>query len=119
VNLPGHAKPLIITAKGAPSAPYVRGLTIDGRAVGAPIIRHEQIAAGADVQFEMSDVPETWGGCSFLCEIIPDRDWISGVGDEDLEDDGSLCFPSWRMFVMRKRAPVCSGRPSRVSYERF
>jgi putative alpha-1,2-mannosidase len=62
VNLPSHPKPLTITAKGATSAKYIRGLTIDGQTVGSPLIRHEQIAAGADVRFEMSEVPETWGG---------------------------------------------------------
>ncbi|KAJ7342642.1 glycosyl hydrolase family 92-domain-containing protein [Mycena albidolilacea] len=62
VNLPSHPKPLTITAKGAPSAKYIRGLTIDDQTVGSPVIRHEQIAAGADVRFEMSEVPETWGG---------------------------------------------------------
>lgn len=62
LNLPGHAKPLTITATGAPSAKYVRALTINGKAVTSPIIRHEQIAAGGDVRFEMSEAPESWGG---------------------------------------------------------
>jgi putative alpha-1,2-mannosidase len=62
LNLPGHAKPLVISAEGAPSTKYIRSLTIDGESVAWPIIRHEQIAAGGDVRFEMSDVPETWGG---------------------------------------------------------
>lgn len=62
LNLPGQAKPLTVTAKGAASAKYVHALTIDGQAVFSPVIRHEQIAAGADVRFEMSEVPGTWGG---------------------------------------------------------
>ncbi|KAJ7303494.1 hypothetical protein DFH08DRAFT_903889, partial [Mycena albidolilacea] len=45
VHLPSHTKPSIITAKGATSAKYVHGLTIDGQTVGSPVIRHEQIAA--------------------------------------------------------------------------
>ncbi|KAJ6473124.1 glycosyl hydrolase family 92-domain-containing protein [Mycena sanguinolenta] len=61
VNLPGQSKPLVITATGAPSAKYIRGLTVDGEVVGSPVIRHEQIAAGAEIQFEMSEVPDTWG----------------------------------------------------------
>ncbi|KAJ6506363.1 glycoside hydrolase family 92 protein [Mycena vitilis] len=62
LHLPGETKPLIITAQGAPSAPYVRGLSINGQAVGSPVVRHEQIAAGADLRFEMSEMPEAWGG---------------------------------------------------------
>ncbi|KAJ7866986.1 hypothetical protein B0H14DRAFT_3133043 [Mycena olivaceomarginata] len=45
VHLPSHTKPLTITAKGATSAKYVHGLTIDGQTAGSPVIRHEQIAA--------------------------------------------------------------------------
>ncbi|KAJ6544363.1 glycosyl hydrolase family 92-domain-containing protein [Mycena capillaripes] len=96
IHLPGHATPLTITAKGAPSAQYVRGLSIDGHPVGSPVIRHEQIAADADLRFEMSEVPEAWG--------------------ED--EDGSLCFPSWLMFIMRREPPVCSGSLGGVLYER-
>jgi putative alpha-1,2-mannosidase len=44
VDLPSHTKPLTITAKGATSAKYIHGLTIDGQTVGSPVIRHEQIA---------------------------------------------------------------------------
>ncbi|KAJ7174646.1 glycoside hydrolase family 92 protein [Mycena filopes] len=61
LRLPGRAKPLTITASGAPSTKYVRALTIDGRAVDSAVIRHAQIAEGAEVVFEMSGVPETWG----------------------------------------------------------
>ncbi|KAJ7124454.1 glycosyl hydrolase family 92-domain-containing protein [Mycena epipterygia] len=73
LNLPGHTKPLTITAQGAPSAKYIRSLSIDGQAVVSPIIRHEQIAAGGNVRFEMSDVPQSWG-------------------DEE-EGDGWVCYP--------------------------
>ncbi|KAJ7740527.1 glycoside hydrolase family 92 protein [Mycena metata] len=61
IRLPGRATALTITAAGAPLANYVRSLTIDGRAVGSAVIRHEQIAEGAEVLFNMSDVQETWG----------------------------------------------------------
>ncbi|KAJ7075748.1 glycoside hydrolase family 92 protein [Mycena belliarum] len=61
LKLPGQTKPLVVSAKGASSAKYVRSLSVDGEAVSWPIIRHEQIAAGGDVLFEMSESPETWG----------------------------------------------------------
>ncbi|KAJ7618567.1 glycoside hydrolase family 92 protein [Roridomyces roridus] len=62
VKLPGQDTPLTITAEGAVSAKYIQSLTVDGEAVGAPIIRHEQIAAGADIVFKMWETPQAWGG---------------------------------------------------------
>lgn len=54
-------KKLTITALGARSKPYVKSLRINGVLVEAPVIKHEQIANGADVVFEMSDQIEAWG----------------------------------------------------------
>ena len=54
-------KKLTITAFGARSKPYVKSLTINGISVTQPIIKHEQIANGAEVVFEMSDEVEMWG----------------------------------------------------------
>ena len=54
-------KKLTITAIGARSKPYIKSLTIDGISITQPIIKHEQIANGAEVVFEMSDVVEMWG----------------------------------------------------------
>ncbi|KAJ6579665.1 glycosyl hydrolase family 92-domain-containing protein [Mycena vulgaris] len=90
LNLPGQAKPLTITAAGAASAQYVRALSIDGRAVMWPVIRHEQIAAGGDVRFAMSEVPEAWGGC--------------------LDSGGPVCYSAWLN-------PVCSTGQRGLSYE--
>ncbi|KAF7333029.1 Glycoside hydrolase family 92 protein [Mycena venus] len=109
LKVPGHTKPLTITAAGAPSAKYVRGLTIDGKAVGSPIISHEWIAAGADVRFEMREVPQTWGGT-----VVGGDE----QDDENSKDDGTLCFPSWLMLVMRRTPLVCWERPSSMSYGR-
>ena len=54
-------KKLTITAIGARSKPYIKSLTINGISIDQPIIRHEQIANGAEVVFEMSDKVEMWG----------------------------------------------------------
>ena len=54
-------KKLTITAIGARSKPYIKSLTINGISIDQPIIRHEQIASGAEVVFEMSDKVEMWG----------------------------------------------------------
>ncbi|KZV62978.1 glycoside hydrolase family 92 protein [Peniophora sp. CONT] len=60
VHLPNAARPLVISAPGASNKPYVKSLAIDGQAVDSPIIRHEQIAQGADIVFEMSAGPQAW-----------------------------------------------------------
>ena len=52
---------LTITAIGARTKPYIKSLTIDGVSVDGPTIKHEQIARGANVVFEMSDRIEAWG----------------------------------------------------------
>ncbi|PPQ72017.1 hypothetical protein CVT26_007977 [Gymnopilus dilepis] len=52
---------LTITAIGARTKPYIKSLTIDGVSVDGPTIKHEQIAKGANVVFEMSDSIEAWG----------------------------------------------------------
>jgi putative alpha-1,2-mannosidase len=54
-------KKLTITAIGARSKPYIKSLTINGISISQPIIKHEQIANGAEVVFEMSDKVEAWG----------------------------------------------------------
>lgn len=54
-------KKLTITAIGARSKPYIKSLTINGISITQPIIKHEQIANGAEVVFEMSDKVEKWG----------------------------------------------------------
>jgi putative alpha-1,2-mannosidase len=45
--------------------PYIRSLSINGRNVDRPVIRHEEIfsTSGRDVEivFEMSDRPTRWG----------------------------------------------------------
>ncbi|KAK7001649.1 glycoside hydrolase family 92 protein [Favolaschia claudopus] len=66
IHLPGHTKPLVITSAGAPNAPYVRGLSIDGKEVKSTVISHKQIATGGNLQFEMSKEPQTWGGTEML-----------------------------------------------------
>ncbi|KAI5926192.1 glycoside hydrolase family 92 protein [Camillea tinctor] len=57
----GGEKTVVITAPGAPTKPYVRGLKIDGRAIDLPIIRHKELVNARLIEFEMSDAPTTWG----------------------------------------------------------
>ncbi|VDC01005.1 unnamed protein product, partial [Peniophora sp. CBMAI 1063] len=60
VHLPNAPRPLVISARGAATKPYIKSLTIDGEAVETPVIRHEQIARGAELVFEMSATPQAW-----------------------------------------------------------
>ncbi|PLB41602.1 GH92 family glycosyl hydrolase [Aspergillus candidus] len=52
---------LHITAPGAPSMPYVRGLRVDGKEVTVPILKHGDIVQAARIEFAMSDTPTSWG----------------------------------------------------------
>ncbi|KAI1496968.1 glycoside hydrolase family 92 protein [Biscogniauxia marginata] len=57
----GGEKTLVITAPGAPTMPYVKGLKIDGRTIVLPVIRHGDIVNARSIEFEMSDTPTIWG----------------------------------------------------------
>jgi putative alpha-1,2-mannosidase len=52
---------LNIIAKDAPSKPYIKSMTINGKNIDLPIVRHEDIANGGEIVFEMSDKVENWG----------------------------------------------------------
>jgi putative alpha-1,2-mannosidase len=63
-------KTLTIVAKDAATKPYIKSLTINGRKVYDPIVRHEDIAQGGTIVFEMSEKVEAWGN-SILVGIFP------------------------------------------------
>ena len=64
----GTSKKLHISAPGASTKPYIKSLTVNGEKIHVPIIRHEQIAHGAEVVFEMSDCVEIWGNDGAVLE---------------------------------------------------
>ena len=68
ITLQGTSKKLHISALGASTKPYIKSLTVNGEKVPVPIIRHEQIARGAEVVFEMSDRVERWGNDGAVLE---------------------------------------------------
>ncbi|THU99281.1 hypothetical protein K435DRAFT_964527 [Dendrothele bispora CBS 962.96] len=53
---------LRIAAPGAEIKPYIKGLKLNGKPINEPIIKHEDIRFGGLLEFEMSDLPESWGG---------------------------------------------------------
>lgn len=58
-------------------------MTINGRAIYAPIIRHEDIVNGGEIVFEMSEEVESWGNellvsDVFFCVLLsPSDDYFS------------------------------------------
>lgn len=59
LDLPSGGK-VDIVAPGASSKPYVHSLSINGRDVDQPIIRHDEITQGGVLSFEMRDTPQAW-----------------------------------------------------------
>ncbi|KAJ7578697.1 glycoside hydrolase family 92 protein [Mycena floridula] len=59
----GKGYKLTIQAPGASSGKiYVKSLTVNGKAIEDPIIRHSDMAQGGTIVFEMSDQVEEWAG---------------------------------------------------------
>ena len=75
ITLPGKPNPLIITSNGASTTkPYVASLKINGQATDTPIILHDQIVNGGEIEFVMSDKPTSWAsetlvGCVFRVQV--------------------------------------------------
>lgn len=67
INLPhpyDRTKPdiaLRIRAPGAPEEKYVAGVTVNGRALERPILKHADIVGGGDIIFRMSAEQTDWG----------------------------------------------------------
>lgn len=56
---------LEISAPEALSKPFVKGLTVDGRAIMRPVLKHGDIVVASKIEFEMSDEPSDWGSAGF------------------------------------------------------
>ncbi|KAK3068123.1 hypothetical protein LTR53_014544 [Teratosphaeriaceae sp. CCFEE 6253] len=57
----GEEHELVITGPGAPTMPFVKGLTVDGVAVETPVLTHQQIVNARSIAFEMASTPQVWG----------------------------------------------------------
>ncbi|KAK4505215.1 hypothetical protein PRZ48_003178 [Zasmidium cellare] len=57
----GQEHVLVIEAPGAVEKPYVRGVWVDGRKLGMPVLRHSELVGARRVVFEMSSTPTDWG----------------------------------------------------------
>jgi predicted alpha-1,2-mannosidase len=65
VHLPGGAKLTISAPNAAAGTPYVRGLTVNGRAWNRAYLDYSDLARGANLDFDLS--------------AAPDPSWASGV----------------------------------------
>jgi len=74
IHFPNAKTPLVISSKGALEKPYVKSLSINGKNIWDPIIKHEQIAHGGMINFEMSSQPECWASSSI---VVPGFNAIS------------------------------------------
>ncbi|KAF8574015.1 glycoside hydrolase family 92 protein [Ramaria rubella] len=61
IDLPGSTRPLVIRAMGAATNPYIKSLTLNGKAVGEPVLEHADIMGGGEMVFEMCSTPQSWG----------------------------------------------------------
>jgi predicted alpha-1,2-mannosidase len=52
---------IVISAPGATTKPFVKGLWVDGRWVGRAVLRHAEVVGARRIEFEMSEVPTDWG----------------------------------------------------------
>lgn len=52
---------LVISAPGAPKKPYVKALSVDGREITQPVLKHGDIVGAERIDFEMSATPTSWG----------------------------------------------------------
>nr|OQO16520.1 hypothetical protein B0A51_18043 [Rachicladosporium sp. CCFEE 5018] len=57
----GEEREVIISAPGAQTKAFVKGLRVDGREVTRPVLRHEDIVKARRIEFDMSDEPTDWG----------------------------------------------------------
>jgi predicted alpha-1,2-mannosidase len=72
---------LVVEASGA--GPYVRGLTVGGREVTEPVLRHAELLGGVTVAFDLSTEPAAWGRDVTRGDVpapapVPWRDVTSG-----------------------------------------
>jgi predicted alpha-1,2-mannosidase len=52
---------LTMSAPGAVEKPFVKSLTVDGKKVKRPLLRHRQIVTARHIRFEMASSPQSWG----------------------------------------------------------
>ncbi len=66
IDLPAAKHPLVITSPGAPSKPYIKSVSVNGKKLAGPILTHADIASGGHIEFEMSETPQAWASATLV-----------------------------------------------------
>ncbi|TFK83330.1 glycoside hydrolase family 92 protein [Polyporus arcularius HHB13444] len=66
IDLPAAKHPLVITSPGAPSKPYIKNVSVNGKKLAGPILTHADIASGGHIEFEMSETPQAWASATLV-----------------------------------------------------
>ncbi|THH29573.1 hypothetical protein EUX98_g4616 [Antrodiella citrinella] len=82
IDLPGVSNPLIISSDGAGTNPYVSSLQVNGRSVQVPVITHNEIAKGGDINFVMNNTPQTWAS-----QTLVDTDAANSIASARSQQD--------------------------------
>lgn len=61
IKFPQSEHVLTITAAGAPSNLYVKGVSVDGQQKKSPVITHKTLLHAEQIVFEMATEPQEWG----------------------------------------------------------
>jgi putative alpha-1,2-mannosidase len=61
ITLPQTGHNLVISAPGARTKPYIKGVKLDGGDILSPVLSHSDLISVKNLQFEMSSVPQVWG----------------------------------------------------------
>ncbi|MCX5345559.1 GH92 family glycosyl hydrolase [Streptomyces atratus] len=64
LRLPATSRPLVISAPGAATKPYVQSLSLNGRGITKPALSHAELLGGGRLRFTMNSAPQSWAATS-------------------------------------------------------
>ncbi|WP_329168021.1 GH92 family glycosyl hydrolase [Streptomyces sp. NBC_01267] len=72
LHLPATSRPLVISAPGAATKPYVQSLSLNGRKITKPFLNHADLVHGGNLKFTMNSAPQAWAATSTPPAADPD-----------------------------------------------
>ncbi|TFK34481.1 glycoside hydrolase family 92 protein [Crucibulum laeve] len=100
----GKSNKLIIRATDAPTKPYIKSLTINGEKINVPFVRHDQIANGGEIVFEMSNKIEAWGNSELFLNVTS-REMTKAKGTETKTMSSAKSKPTETKEYVEERNP--------------
>lgn len=64
LHLGKASRPLVISAPGAATKPYVQSLSLNGHSITEPSLSHAQLLRGGNLKFTMNSAPQAWAAAS-------------------------------------------------------